>query len=731
MIMRASLLLPLLLIPLGVRGQQVEYSTPGVPLRIAVGEISRLAGKKLKVGDDLANEPIVLRLADVPLDEAMRRIASVMQGEWVATKEGSMLTRTPALTTRLLEERRSARLALIDKELKKFQDARKQIPILNDEAADRIARQYATMLASEKEGKRAVGITRDQLSNLTADARLFADIVQAIGAEPLASVPLGSTHFAIHPTQMQIGIAGISDDRLAQYVRERNALARALGSAVDPKAHDGMLFTGIQQANQSIQSLPIRVLVNVEAQPGHRLFLEMQVYDGRGYKVSNTTWAFGRPDYAEYQASRKKAMDNPARKPAVKAWPALTELAQRELREGAPIGVKPLSKEALDLLLHSDVHDPIQLGFGPTVLDFGKQEGLNVVATLPDDQMVIALRGTGKGLVQPEVFELALTCWGRTRFERKDGWLLVDNADPLEATAGRLDRASLATYLQSSYERGYTSLEDWAGVAIANPYPTCFNAVLGFRNVLRGQDAMYDYAPWDAYRLYGLLSDSQFEALRQGQALLYGALSSEQQECVHRLVYEWDVIRPIPTGDAQRDYRAALGAEDALGGQPTEALPDGIPRTLAIKMGEEQQERFFLSTDMEYRGGVVKESDQPVDLNWVAMLIAQNQRPDIYPAGTVEKVKAIRYGSERIVTFQFRVSEGSQAEAKMKEERKPTDEPMLVEDLSSRLPPSVWKRLDEAIRKQLDYMQKYAAQIKKDMPKPEKAPPPPPVALKR
>src|SRR3569832_435733 len=84
--MRAVVLLPILILSTLAECQDlsrhITYSARATALQTTLKQLSKQAGVELQCSQDLANEPIILRLNDVPIQSVMDKIAEVTAGEW-------------------------------------------------------------------------------------------------------------------------------------------------------------------------------------------------------------------------------------------------------------------------------------------------------------------------------------------------------------------------------------------------------------------------------------------------------------------------------------------------------------------------------------------------------------------------------------------------------------------------------------------------------------------------
>src|SRR3569832_729547 len=96
--MRAVVLLPILILSTLAECQDlsrhITYSARATALQTTLKQLSKQAGVELQCSQDLANEPIILRLNDVPTKEVMDKIAEVTAGEWIKLPKAIELRRS-------------------------------------------------------------------------------------------------------------------------------------------------------------------------------------------------------------------------------------------------------------------------------------------------------------------------------------------------------------------------------------------------------------------------------------------------------------------------------------------------------------------------------------------------------------------------------------------------------------------------------------------------------------
>ncbi len=670
----------------------IDYTTQAVPLRVAIDAISRQVGQKLLVDDELAGEPVVLRLNQVPLTEVEAKLAEEFAGEWVPTRDGLRLTRTPAAKEAFQKQLDQKRLAAFQKSIDELAPLAKSAP-MDDNEAHRIAASYVKMLQDEKTGSSTTDGTamRFALANRTADIRLLAAMVVAIGAERLSSLPLGRHVFSLSPTPMQLPIEGFDSQVLDQYLQQRNLLAKAINDIIPKDVYDGYGDTAMSSARKTATG-PVRALLAIEGDPkSEGSWLNLSVYGADGQPIINQGWSFGNSyKPSEYLALRAKANAESKVEEDVILTPAESEIAERE-SISQPL-TQPLSAGATELLANPEAHDPFSICFSDILLEHSRQENRNLIASVADDQWRLP-RVTDKIHAKPSRYEMSLTLDKRLEYLRSDGWLMVRSISPVAASEWRIDRGALGAFTRAWVSKGYVALEDWATLAnFIQPYDEPILA-WDYWNLLRGQTSMDYVNSWDALRLYGALSQGQMTQLGAGASLSFNSLSAVEQDALRRIVYEGGSLRSRislePGRNLEVQYTGGPPVLEGIDGEPTQSVPNDIPESAALTARTEVQTRVYAKQNMG--GGMTRQ----MDLNELAMWLVQSEKP--LPGDDDDMtVQSVRIGVNRTVTFDLFLTDKIEAEAQIREDRYQT-EPIAPKDLKDKLPADVWAKLQKAM----------------------------------
>src|SRR5688572_13251609 len=108
--------------------QKVTYSAVGLPTTKALASLSKATGIAFTASKAMDSDVLVLHMNDVPVVEAMKRIAEVTDGQWQPYQGGYLLARDNAKVQNLQRDALAARtkevLEAIQKMMKRFDGQR-------------------------------------------------------------------------------------------------------------------------------------------------------------------------------------------------------------------------------------------------------------------------------------------------------------------------------------------------------------------------------------------------------------------------------------------------------------------------------------------------------------------------------------------------------------------------------------------------------------------------------
>lgn len=253
---------------------KVTYTTGAVSAKKAIAELAQKSGAKIACSAAMANEVLILRLQDAPMDQVMAQIAAVTSGTW--TKEGDTSYLVANGGGRTAEANRALQhfAAKIGTALKKQQET---LAKRGPSSADQGSAMFAAMGAGEAS---------------------MVKLALAIGVNQLAAVPDGGrVVYSSNPTRMQRPLPGGADAIVAEFVTEYNKRA-AIAKQDEPAktaADEQMsalmeLFGNRMRKPKPITSPPAKALVIATRRGMFFGFtLELKLYDASGTILATTS----------------------------------------------------------------------------------------------------------------------------------------------------------------------------------------------------------------------------------------------------------------------------------------------------------------------------------------------------------------------------------------------------------------------------------------------------------
>jgi hypothetical protein len=590
---------------------KLNYTTVAVPLSRICEDLSKQTGVRLRVTDDLASEPVVIRFVDVPAKEALDKLASTIRAEWVTNKEGMLLTRTQRLQQKLEEQEFRSKVEFIRR------NQRQAMESMGGDFTPAEARRLVTELAAlakldpERRGT-SHWLAQRNLYARTPMSRLAARLLNSFEPEYLASLPtFERVIFSSNPTAMQRPLPK-SRDFLRLFQEEQALFHEAAGE--DMKAI-GHFFSGEFPSGQE-QDLALFV---DSQEGGLNIYLLNSEFKAVGAQSITFGWDSGWDTRAlEQERAKEIAADQP-----ISIDPLIRELANRvQMTMGDMEQRPPLSSEAVKALLNPETQDPLSFGFSQLFLKTAERKNKSVVAYGSDAAEQIAI-GQLMRDARPKRVMLWLDRDRTLQLEESDKWLTCGAKMPLQILQDRMPRGPFGQFLREFNREGFVSISNTAALAqAANEFQI---RMLGWYYVtlLKGNQntTPLEYIP--LVRFYASLSPEQLNAVRGGSKLSLASLSPDQYAQVQRLVYATRLNSSAPmVGDAWEKW-----AED-LRYEPTIALPDGLPEGTQVELGILDESRYLLT--------MVRDEGQPafeqaLTLGGIATQYAQHKRTDLFP----------------------------------------------------------------------------------------------------
>ncbi|MGV3618442.1 MAG: hypothetical protein ACO1SV_24225 [Fimbriimonas sp.] len=603
--------MPAILMLVAVATANVTVDLGTLPARKAIPSLGKILGEDLRVEARLGDEVLLVAARDVPREDLLNRISTVLRAQWERDAKGRVLRR-PAQVQRALEkearERRVARFETI------FRDNRQFLSKLPppDGRADEVIRSLKEMVERERTNRIEVVNGVYEPKYLSPSAILLRQIMDRIGARELAGVT-GDVVYTQSPNAAQRRVD------MRAFLDEYRTTQERL--AAGPREVDGV-GPGISDAVFGPVRRPVAIgkAIFWFGATGGTFWAALRVYgtDGRTFDnaVIREQFDEGVPlaGRTERPALAKAAAISGRLAPVSQA--AADLIAQSPADPDAMLVGNPAERavpaEVLQTVLHPEDVEP--LGLAATDALRGLGEGKSIVACLPDSLFRYAHIAAQGDRIRLSAFETMARDLGDIEFAREDGWLTVRSMDPLRDAAQRLPRAALGTFLREAYARREATVRSYAvyrhradGRDTANSIDRHYQRVAAFAGAIPVFGSFT--VPAGFWRLLGALPDAAWAALVDGQTVAVGRLPDAR-----RRIPEW--ARTV--GERTPDAAGAQATDLWL--EVTECTA-GVPEAATLRLssnGRDLVERVR-STFTTAEPMIV--ADRPRPMNEIAQLI--------------------------------------------------------------------------------------------------------------
>lgn len=542
------MLAPMVLVVLGVQ-TRVTFASPARPVPEVIRALGEASGLSLRAAPLFASQIVAVRLKDMPVGEAMDRLAVTLGGTWVDDGRIRRLERPAPLARERERNEQTERIARIKEAIANFAgEARLDDPFGPAEAKE-VVRDALSPSGGDGAARRA------PLGRLVL--RLLTDDV-LMAATQLA--PVERAVWATRPHPSQRAFSASQQTALKAFVSESTAWQRAVASA---SVHSGGILG--DRSEMATAGDPARTLLVVQRHVGSRGFTAKLLVADRSGRI------FGR------------SILNFNETPTVTAIPAQPgEAADLGLSEAGQRWARLFSdpwRTWNDDFAATTRRDPLAEA-GDLLVRASSRRRPNVIAVLPD-ALFRAYPELHRGSMTSD---RVLTVAGRygARFQEDERWATITPDLPLTEERLRTDRAalerllarlagrepvadSIATYVAESGEGAWQGGEIDRRMVSASFAP---RAPYGITLAL----------PSDALALacHGTLTGAQRRALAEAGPTLVGRLPVALRTRIERMAYRVMGMRlrrrpPEDDSAALRDLELSLATEN------TEVLPRGLP----------------------------------------------------------------------------------------------------------------------------------------------------------
>lgn len=625
-----------------------------VSMEFRVGSVSKLisdlgaaTGQNLKSSAALDRDYIFASFKNQSVEDVMARLAKAVTGRWKQESDGLRLVRDEVGDRKVWEDELAIRTEAIKERIATIraeQSADKQSPAeLAKQAASGIGDR---VFGSGSPPSQAEMDKMRKAMDLRPGPRAVIEALTHINPTDLAKINLGDRAvFAYHPTRSQSPLAAavleVAKSMVAAEREYQNTMREEMqatmgggpgmrvmmggpgggGPIGEGQPGDAMLIVH----RNSVTGLNcILVVNNTEGQPlvqgSMNLFVEGGTQPPATFKVDS------KDQIKVDAANRRLATALAAVSPSGTGGQAFTAVVLggpmgggrggRGGRGGAFFAGSPVSKPVIDDSVKDMIMDPVKVEplstyVSDVLVGVANTIDKPIIGIVPDRLAEVFLDNatSSSPLVSDAINELQTTA--RMTVAEDSGWVHLNSKSPVIDYANRIDRAALKKLMSRLNTNPVVSLDDRADYA-ATVLPRGANTFFfdrAYASIMNPSGWGFEFPAsqqedLDTLRLFGRLSRSQRDTLRNGGQIGIGSLTSPQRQALNILVFgsqngpEFDQpesAQPQPDGPPRMRFPGLNTA--TIANERTTVLTNGIPAGATIVSNVEREAAMLGKTE--------------------------------------------------------------------------------------------------------------------------------------
>lgn len=634
---------------------KVTLTLPATSVEKALRALSKAAQVPLAASPQTASDIITLRFQDVPLSQAMAKLAEAIDGTWKQEKDVTRLIRTSDQLKAEEAKEFQQDVLHIRKSIQKRIDAEKNEPAWSSAEANALASQVANLLKlfDPQSGNSDWYKKSAQLGAKAPIGRVVTKLLSALDPELIASTTsFYKSVWSTNPTAAQKPMPPEMGPIVEEFVQEQNDWTAALEryQVSNPVFNGATYSVGdfgfLPSAGK--QTLPVTTVIltiqNWGAMTGFNV--EFSAYDSRGKKIDRAQVNIGNV-FADIETDGKVTDDS---EDEMISYEGDAKDFYECQAQSARSTLRPLPRDLLAKVVDSENFDPLSFTASQSLQSAAQVRGWNMVASLPDSLISLGFMPSDKGVRVNQFLKRLKYC--QAEWTQKDGWLIVKPIRPSESRTYRANRHDLAAYLKMSSQPSRLGLNDQAYFALRLPeqHLNGLPAIMA-RIVSPELQPLQDEL---MLKFYGLLSKEQITRMESG-GLAIRSLSENQAELLNRMVYGPYAslqYQPLPdqTGYVNRDPEEYNLYQDGILKETTVSLPNGLPSEGLIFLNA--TDSAVVAAAQEANGS--SQVFEPESLAW--QKYAQ-EHPALFPSQDARSAKLdfnhLRRGEQLNLNFRF------------------------------------------------------------------------------
>lgn len=571
--------------------QPVTYEHRLDTLRNIIPDLSAKLGTKLLVKGDVQWETIFIRAKDVSREDLLKNIATAAQGVWTTDSEGNqVLIRDPDFNRKFESEVTARRQKAINEMLTMIDKG--EYPAMPGEKPEKFTPSNAQ--------------------------KVFATLIRSIGVSKVAALPSGTrTVYSSSPTSMQkpltfnptwiplllkesqMNNGGYSDETITE---DQQKFINSLPESSRKKLDE---IRQLQRSPRIFTHNDVAKVNFIVSSDPSSMYFGLNLYTSNGDLAGQFGESVEAYDYPE-EISEEEEAKSPMLEIDLNKHKALRLFLNTF---GNGLTIEEIEKARLELKKH--MMDPIK---GDPILEvtadyfdaYAKKVPGNLVLNVGRNDLSYYSNDVSVSIFQ-NIFGLKSVKEGEWQVTKLNYKSTPVNREMLQELIKRFDNKEGA------------DIEDQAWVLNnINELPTTYL----YKRVFQTPDVYSSGAEAMCIKLYALMSDSQREAAKRN-GVTYGSLSKAAKDLISNQVYVNEQLFSSYSENADNlfpksfEHFLDLQLEDlkrtkAYLDDPTEALPNGVPENMLIRIAVNEEPGYAplagYRHDFYYTPGTIAQS---------------------------------------------------------------------------------------------------------------------------
>lgn len=569
----------------------LTLTCPAMTVEKVVAKMSELSGEPLKVVGAMEGRFIVVRFKDTPVQEALDRVAKVMNGKWV--ESGGIKILQSDLDAEMSTKEIALRNAL-----------RKYLATGSDEApwTAKDAGKFVNDALALADSSNQAQDKWQKIQEFDAKGpmkRLIKRLTRLVGENVIAKLPEKSRLvFASHPTRMQRPLPSGATAAIDQFVRE----AKLQQEALQLKGFDRLNRPDMNYYTESLEPREIpatglsRALLSVRKSLGSfTISLAMQ---GSDENVLTAVQTIGFQDASILQQQKSDFKVDGDYKPSEESVAIGKCMVASMGGRRSDSEVSPENRaKALEVFSDLETHELLSYTPSEVLLQTAEARNKDLVAALSDIAiMSFALFSTEQALTLQQFYNQGMIPW---KLEEDEKGISVRSIDDFFGFNFKLARREMSKFTRQVAKSGLT-IDAMADLIVTTPANDTsqvilmlaalpFPQLLKSADIFQGQDALRVYAHLD--------SGSRQKAKSGGFTTSFRSLPAAMQKAVTAYVY--DEAISVNTNPVDMDAQYLYGSGVSIDSDSTTRFPNGVPPETQITLQVRDIESLFIINSYE------------------------------------------------------------------------------------------------------------------------------------